>query len=212
MVGWGKLTNANCDQTTKWKYPNLPTTNDRFWGGGELPNANCDQTTKWKYSKLPTTNDQFWGGEVNYQMQIVTKLPNENIQNYQQQMINSGGGGKLPNANCDPTKVAQNDLEWAILPELATLSHSEPLWWGHNNILYFSFEETSQTDAGRNSTTQFIKAIIGQPARRNPTTCCSDWHNWIDIKTYLFSAYKGNSRQNYTTRCFWDYSIISLVI
>ena len=49
-------------------------------GGGKLPNANCDQTTKWKYPNLPTTNDQFWGGGVNYQMQIVTKLPNENIQ------------------------------------------------------------------------------------------------------------------------------------
>ena len=23
-------------------------------GGGKLPNANCDQTTKWKYPKLPT--------------------------------------------------------------------------------------------------------------------------------------------------------------
>ena len=45
-----------------------------------------------------------WGGGVNYQMQIVTKLSNENVQNYQQQMINSGGGGgKLPNANCDQT-------------------------------------------------------------------------------------------------------------
>ena len=30
-------------------------------------------------------------------MQIVTKLPNENIQNYQLEMFNSGGG-KLPNA------------------------------------------------------------------------------------------------------------------
>ena len=36
---------------------------------------------------------------VNYQMQIVTKLPNENIQNYQLEMF--WGGGKLPNANCD---------------------------------------------------------------------------------------------------------------
>ena len=44
------------------------------------------------------------GGQLNYQMQIVTKLPNENIQNYQLQMINSGGGGgKLPNINCDQT-------------------------------------------------------------------------------------------------------------
>ena len=33
-----------------------------------------------------------WGG-VNYQMQIVTKLPNQNIQTCQPQMINSGGGG-----------------------------------------------------------------------------------------------------------------------
>ena len=47
--GGGKLPNANCDQTTKWKYPNLPTTNDQFGGGGKLPNANCDQITKWKY-------------------------------------------------------------------------------------------------------------------------------------------------------------------
>ena len=62
-------------------------------------------------------------------MQIVTKLPNENIQNYQLQMINSGGGGKLPNANCDqttnlqrfqsfPTKVAQNDSKQPISPDL----------------------------------------------------------------------------------------------
>ena len=34
------------------------------------------------------------GGGVNDQMQIVnTKLPNENIQTYQPQMIDSGGGG-----------------------------------------------------------------------------------------------------------------------
>ena len=46
------------------------------------------------------------GEGVNYQMQIVTKLPNENIQNYQLEMFDSGGGGvkyqiqivtKLPN-------------------------------------------------------------------------------------------------------------------
>ena len=47
----------------------------------------------------------WWG--VNNQMQIVnTKVPNENIQTYQLQMIDSGGGGggvKLPNANCDQT-------------------------------------------------------------------------------------------------------------
>ena len=62
------------------------------------------------------------GGAVNDQMQIVdTKLPNENIQTYQPQMIDSGGGVnyqmqiviKLPNGT---TKMAQNDLEWPILP------------------------------------------------------------------------------------------------
>ena len=36
----------------------------------------------------------FGGGGVNDQMQIVnTKLPNENIQTYQSQMINFKGGG-----------------------------------------------------------------------------------------------------------------------
>ena len=50
-------------------------------------------------TKLPNENIQTYqlqminsgGGGVNYQMQIVTKLPNENIQNYQLQMIDSGG-------------------------------------------------------------------------------------------------------------------------
>ena len=53
-------------------------------------------------------NSRGWGGGgVNYQTQIVTKLPNENIQNYQLEMFDSGGGGgvnyqmqivtKLPN-------------------------------------------------------------------------------------------------------------------
>ena len=41
-----KLPNANCDQTTKWKYPKLPTRNVWFWWVSKLPNANCDQTTK----------------------------------------------------------------------------------------------------------------------------------------------------------------------
>ena len=62
-------------------------------------------------TKLPNENIQNYqpmfdsGGGVNYQMQIVTKLPNENIQNYQLEMFDSdgGGGGKLPNANCDQT-------------------------------------------------------------------------------------------------------------
>ena len=58
-------------------------------------------------------------------MQIVnTKLPNENIQTYQPQMISSGVGegnyqmqivNKLPNGT---TKVAQNDSEQPILPDL----------------------------------------------------------------------------------------------
>ena len=106
---WGggeKLLNANCDQTTKWKYPKLPTRNVRFWGVSKLPNANCHQTTKWKYPKLLTRNVRVWwgGGSVNYQMQIVIKLPNENIQNYQLDMFDSDGrAGKLPNANCDQT-------------------------------------------------------------------------------------------------------------
>ena len=66
------------------------------------------------------------GGGVNDQVQIVnTKLPNENIQTDQPQMINSGGGGgvnyqmqiviKLPNGT---TKVAQNDSEQPNLPDL----------------------------------------------------------------------------------------------
>ena len=78
-----------------------------FGGVSKLPNANCDQITEWKYPKLPTSN-VLGGGGVNYQMQIVTKLPNENIQNYQLEMIDSGRGGvnyqvqivtKLPNEN-----------------------------------------------------------------------------------------------------------------
>ena len=52
-------------------------------------------------TKLPNENIQNYqlemfdsgGGGVNYQMQIVTKLPNENIQNYQLEMFDSGGGG-----------------------------------------------------------------------------------------------------------------------
>ena len=51
--------------------------------------------------------DSGGGGVVNYQMQIVTKLPNENIQNYQLEMFNSGEGGEGSilggNANCDQT-------------------------------------------------------------------------------------------------------------
>ena len=50
-------------------------------------------------TKLPNENIQNYqlemfdseGWGVNYQMQIVTKLPNENIQNYQLEMFDSGG-------------------------------------------------------------------------------------------------------------------------
>ena len=39
-------------------------------------------------------NSEGGGGVgVNYQMQIVTKLPNKNLQTYQLQMIDSGGWG-----------------------------------------------------------------------------------------------------------------------
>ena len=51
-------------------------------------------------TKLPNENIQNYqlgmfdsGGQGNYQTQIVTKLPNENIQNYQLQMFDSGGRG-----------------------------------------------------------------------------------------------------------------------
>ena len=92
--------------------------------------------------------EMFWG--ENYQMQIVTKLPNENIQNYQLEMFDSdcgggvtfqmqivtklpneniqnyqlemfdSGGGKLPNANCHQT------TEWKY-PKLPTRN---VLGWG----------------------------------------------------------------------------------
>ena len=60
------------------------------------------------------------GGGVNYQMQIVTKLPNENIQNYQLQMIDSGGGvnyqtqivTKLPNENIQTYQLQMINLGW----------------------------------------------------------------------------------------------------
>ena len=47
----------------------------------------------------------FWGQGVNYQMQIVTKLPNgkyPNIPTTSDQFWGRGRG-KLPNANCDQT-------------------------------------------------------------------------------------------------------------
>ena len=54
---WGggcKLPNANCDQTTKWKYPKLPTRNVRFWGGGEITKCKLWPNYQMKISK--TTN------------------------------------------------------------------------------------------------------------------------------------------------------------
>ena len=70
-------------------------------------------------TKLPNENIQ------TYQPKMVCwwgELPNENIQNYQLQMIDSGGGvnyqmqivTKLPNGT---TEVAQNDSEQPILPD-----------------------------------------------------------------------------------------------
>ena len=63
-------------------------------------------------------------GEVNSQMQIVnTKLPNENIQTYQPQMIDLGGGGKWPNTNCK-----HQTTKWKY-PNLPTTN--DQLWgWG----------------------------------------------------------------------------------
>ena len=78
-----------------------------------------------KISKPTNYKWSIWGGGVgvNDQMQIVnTKLPNENFQTYQPQMINSrrGGGGKWPNTNCEhqttkwkyPNLPTTNDWFW----------------------------------------------------------------------------------------------------
>ena len=105
IVGGGcKLPNTNCDQITKWKYPKLPTRNVQFRGGGGV-NYQMQIVTE-----LPNENIQNYqleiidsGGSVNYQMQIVTKLPNENIQNYQLEIFDLGGISKTPNANFDQT-------------------------------------------------------------------------------------------------------------
>ena len=109
------------------KYPNLPTTNDWFWGGGVNDQMQIVNT------KLPRENIQTYQpqminsggrGAVNDQMQIVNKLPNGNIQTYQPQMIDSGVGGcwgwvndqmeivntKLPNEIFKPT-----NHKWSIL-------------------------------------------------------------------------------------------------
>ena len=67
-------------------------------------------------TKLPNENIQTYqlqmidSGGVNYQMEIVnTKLPDENIQTYQLQMIDLAGG-KLPNANCEHQTTNCNSI------------------------------------------------------------------------------------------------------
>ena len=61
-------------------------------------------------------------GGVNYQMQIVTKLPNENIQNYQLEMFDSGGSvnywmqivTKLPNENIQNYQLEMFDFGGSV--------------------------------------------------------------------------------------------------
>ena len=79
-------------------------------------------------TKLPNENIQnyqlamFWGGGggVNYQMQIVTKLPNENIQNYQLEMIDSGRGGRVNYQSANCDQITK----WKY-PKLPTSKCSE---------------------------------------------------------------------------------------
>ena len=147
LRGGGKLPNANCEhQTTKlyhqsgseWlrtvnfsQFTTFPIFSHRS-GSEWLQAANFTQFTTfpifshWSGSEWFGTAKFAWFATfpINDQMQIVnTKLPNENIQTYQSQMIDSRGGGgvnyqmqiviKLPNGT---TKVAQNDSEQPILP------------------------------------------------------------------------------------------------
>ena len=79
-------------------------------GVSKLPNANCD--------KLPNENIQNYqlelfdsGGSVNYQIQIVTKLPNENIQNYQLEMFDSWGGGGVNYQMQIVTKLPNENIQ-----------------------------------------------------------------------------------------------------
>ena len=60
---------------------------------GEIAKCKLSPNYQMKISKNYQLEmfDSDEGGGVNYQMQIVTKLPNENIQNYQLEMFNSGG-------------------------------------------------------------------------------------------------------------------------
>ena len=81
-------------------------------------------------TKLPNENIQNYqlemfdsGGSVNYQMQIVTKLPNENIQNYQLEMFKSDGEG----GGCKlPNANCDQTTKWKY-PKLPT--RNVWFWW-----------------------------------------------------------------------------------
>ena len=81
-------------------------------------------------TKLPNENIQNYqlemfdsGGSVNYQMQIVTKLPNENIQNYQLEMFESDGEG----GGCKlPNANCDQTTKWKY-PKLPT--RNVWFWW-----------------------------------------------------------------------------------
>ena len=68
--GGGKLPNTYCDQTTKWKYPKLPTINDRFWGGGKLPNALVVYRklpicfVNWEKLAVLSHSESLWWGKI----------------------------------------------------------------------------------------------------------------------------------------------------
>ena len=110
-----------------------------------------------KISKLPTTNDQFHGRGVNYQMQIVIKLPNGTTkvaQNDSEQPI-------LPNSlfQSFPTKVAQNDLQQAISPDSQLFfSHqSGSKWFGTAKFAWFAtFQIFSHWSSTQNDSEQPI--------------------------------------------------------
>ena len=74
-------------------FPTKVTQNDSGWPN--LPDSQLFQSfpTKMINSR----------GRGNYQMQIVTKLPNEISKTTNYKCLIGGWGGKLPNANCDQT-------------------------------------------------------------------------------------------------------------
>ena len=85
-------------------------------------------------TKLPNENLQTYqlqmidsGGRVNYQMQIVnTKLPNENLQTYQVLMTDSRGGVKYQ------TQIVDTTLPIAFPSTTNTISHVKLKKWSHN--------------------------------------------------------------------------------